>query len=170
MGGIVKSLILLVIMTVSPAVGAGAEDLPAYWRKTMTNDPSTNFYLAQTLKPLSNKDAETISVLRLSLIAGNLCLGASINTRTGEAFLQQAGYDRLRGKAWDEAAFLANDWFKHFNYRSLAHLCAGIDYIFGPEGKLAHNLVKPGKGEPKGSYAPLNSYYMRLPPLRKPNG
>jgi len=169
-GGIVKSLIVLVIMTASSAVGAAAEDFPGYWRKTMTNDPSTNFYLAQALKPLPNKDAETIRVLRLSLIAGNLCLGASINTRTGEAFLQQAGYDRLRGKAWDEAAFLANDWFKHFNYRSLAHLCAGIDYIFGPEGKLAPNLVKPGKGEPKGSYDPLDSYYMRLPPLRKPNG
>ena len=169
MGGIVKSLILLVIMTVSPAVGAGAEDLPAYWRKTMTNDPSTNFYLAQTLKPLSNKDAETIRVLRLSLIAGNLCLGASINTRTGEAFLQQAGYNRLRGKAWDEAAFLADDWFKYFNFRSLAHLCAGIDYIFGPKGKLVPNLVTAGKGEPKGPYDPQNPY-LRLPPLRKPNG
>ena len=169
MGGIVKSLILLVIMTVSPAVGAGAEDLPAYWRKTMTNDPSTNFYLAQTLKPLSNKDAETIRVLRLSLIAGNLCLGAAVDRRTGEAYLQRAGYDRIRGKTWDEAAFLADDWFKYFNYRSLAHLCAGIDYIFGPKGKLVPNLVKAGKGEPKGPYDPQNPY-LRLPPLRKPNG
>ncbi|PDT03654.1 hypothetical protein CO666_13870 [Rhizobium chutanense] len=170
MGGILKNLILLVAMTVSSAVSAAAEDFPAYWRKTMTNDPDTNFYLAQALKPLPNKEAETIRVLRLSLIAGNLCLGAIVNTRMREAFLQQAGYNSLRGKAWDEAAFLANDWFKYFNYRSLAHLCAGIDYMFGPEGRLAPNLVKAGKGEPKGSYDPLDSYYMRLPPLRKPNG
>ncbi|MGO7388788.1 hypothetical protein ACCT20_36945, partial [Rhizobium ruizarguesonis] len=79
------------------------------------------------------------------------------------AFLQRAGYSRLRGRTWDEAVFLADDWFKYFNYRSLAHLCAGIDYIFGPEGKLVPNLVKPGKGEPKASYDPQNPY-LRLPP------
>ncbi|OBY04179.1 hypothetical protein BAE36_27215 [Rhizobium leguminosarum bv. trifolii] len=169
MGRIFKSLILLVVMSAPSAVGAAPESFPAYWRKTMTNDPSTNFYLAETLKPLPNKDAETLKVLRLSLIAGNLCLGAAVDRRTGEAYLQRAGYDRLRGKAWDEAAFLADDWFKYFNYRSLAHLCAGIDYIFGPEGKLVPNLVKPGMGEPKESYDPQNPY-LRLPPLRKPNG
>ncbi|RWX03192.1 hypothetical protein EHI45_34195 [Rhizobium leguminosarum] len=169
MGRIFKSLILLVVRSASSTVAAAAEEIPAYWRKTMTNDPQTNFYLAEALKPLSNKDAETLKVLRLSLIAGNLCLGAAIDRRTGEAYLQRAGYDRIRGKAWDEAAFLANDWFKYFNYRSLAHLCAGIDYIFGPEGKLVPNLVRAGKGEPKGSYDPQNPY-LRLPPLRKPNG
>ncbi|MCH4546548.1 hypothetical protein G9X68_11760 [Rhizobium sp. WYCCWR 11279] len=169
MDRIFKSLILLVLISASSADGAVAEEIPAYWRKTMTNNPKTNFYLAEALKPLPNKDAETLKVLRLSLIAGNLCLDAAIDRRAGEAFLQRAGYGRIRGKAWDEAAFLANDWFKYFNYRSLAHLCAGIDYIFGREGKLVPNLVKPGKGEPKGTYDPQNPY-LRLPPLRKPNG
>ncbi|MGO6724418.1 hypothetical protein GR223_32430 [Rhizobium leguminosarum] len=163
------SLILLMVISASSTVGADAEEIPAYWRKTMTNDPQTNFYLAESLKPLPNKDAETLKVLRLSLIAGNLCLGAAIDTKTGDAFLRRAGYNHIRGKTWDEAAFLADDWFKYFNYRSLAHLCAGIDYIFGPEGKLVPNLVKPGKGEPKASYDPQNPY-LRLPPLRKPNG
>ncbi|MGO7302076.1 hypothetical protein ACCS72_37945, partial [Rhizobium ruizarguesonis] len=55
-----------------------------------------------------------------------------IDTKTGDAFLRRAGYTHIRGKTWDEAAFLADDWFQYFNYRSLAHLCAGIDYIFGP--------------------------------------
>ncbi|NKL07033.1 hypothetical protein [Rhizobium leguminosarum] len=169
MGRIFKILILLAVISAASAAGSAAEGIPAYWRKTMTNDPQTNFYLAEALKPLPNKDAETLKVLRLSLIAGNLCLGATIDRRMGDAFLQRAGYGRLRGKTWDEAAFLANDWFKYFNYRSLAHLCAGIDYLFGSQGKLVPNLVKPGKGEPKASYDPQNPY-LRLPPLRKPNG
>ncbi len=68
MGRTFKSLILLVVMSAPSAVGAATESFPAYWRKTMTNDPSTNFYLAETLKPLPSKDAETLKVLRLSLI------------------------------------------------------------------------------------------------------
>ncbi|NEI82261.1 hypothetical protein GR240_37380, partial [Rhizobium leguminosarum] len=109
MGRIFKSLIVLVVISASSAVGAAADEIPAYWRKTMTNEPQTNFYLAEALKPLPNKDAETLKVLRLSLIAGNLCLGAAVDRRTGEAFLQRAGYSRLRGRTWDEAVFLADD-------------------------------------------------------------
>ncbi|MFW8645209.1 hypothetical protein ACOJBO_34280 [Rhizobium beringeri] len=84
-------MVLLVVISASSTVAAAAEEIPAYWRKTMTNDPQTNFYLAEALKPLSNKDAETLKVLRLSLIVGNLCLGAAIDRRTGEAYLQRAG-------------------------------------------------------------------------------
>lgn len=169
MGGIFKSVSLLALITALSAVGAAAEALPSYWRKTMTNDPSTNFYLAQALRPLANKDAETLRVLQLSLVAGNLCLGATLDKRVGDDYLRRAGYYHISGKAWDDAVFLAHDWFKYFDYQSLAHLCAGIDYIFGPDGKLVPNLIKPGKGVPKASYEPQN-VYLRLPPLRKPNG
>jgi hypothetical protein len=43
MGRIFKSLILLVVISASSTVAAAAEEIPAYWRKTMTNDPQTNF-------------------------------------------------------------------------------------------------------------------------------
>jgi hypothetical protein len=39
--------------------------------------------------------------------------------------------------------------FNHFDYRTLAHLCAGAEYIFGAKGKLAQAIGKPGKGEPR---------------------
>ncbi|WP_261323195.1 hypothetical protein [Rhizobium leguminosarum] len=58
MGQIFKYLILLMVMTASSSVNAAAEG-PRPWRKTMTNDPSTNFYLAKTLKTLLNEAAET---------------------------------------------------------------------------------------------------------------
>lgn len=58
---------------------------------------------------------------------------------------------------------------EYLDFRSLAHLCAGIDYLFGPHGVLMIDVVSPGTGEPRGSYDPANPY-IRIEPLPKPAG
>ncbi|MEZ2127166.1 MULTISPECIES: hypothetical protein [unclassified Sinorhizobium] len=103
----------------------------------------------------------------LSLVIGHLCEGASVNKQVANAYLQQTGYFALKGKAWDDATFLAQSEFSYFDVRALAHLCAGTDYLFGKYGKLATNLLKSGSGEPKLPYDPANPY-IKVPPLPKP--
>jgi hypothetical protein len=76
MGRIFKYLTLLMVMTASSSVNAAAEG-PRLWRKTMMNDPSTNFYLAETLKTLLNEDPETSRCSGCSPIAGNLGNGVA---------------------------------------------------------------------------------------------
>jgi hypothetical protein len=50
--------------------------------------------------------------------------------------------------------------FNQFDYRALAHLCAGIDFMFGTNAKLAPGIGTPGKGEPRDAYDPNNPYLM----------
>ncbi|MDP9809579.1 hypothetical protein J2W42_002431 [Rhizobium tibeticum] len=52
--------------------------------------------------------------------------------------------------------------FTQFDFRELAHLCAGIDYLFGKDGILARNVVSKGLGEPSFPYDP-NNPYIRVP-------
>jgi hypothetical protein len=148
------------------AIGSGAAQLPSYWRKSMTNDPATNYYVAQSMKPLASVDAQTLRVVQLAGIAGGQCKGAAVNAKALQAYKAKAGYSKLKGKAYEDAAFLADDSFKYFDYQSLAHLCAGSGYLFGPEGHLAAGLVKTGKGGPKAPYDGENPY-LRLPSLMK---
>lgn len=60
------------------------------------------------------------------------------------------------------AAFEGGSALRSFNYQDLAHLCAGIDYQFGPKGVLIAGAVSTGKGEPKYPFDPRNPYF-RLP-------
>jgi len=85
----------------------------------------------------------------------------------GTKFLVQSGYFTLKGKAWKDADFLAEDAFKYLDYETVAHLCAGTDYLFGGHGVLVENLMSAGTGEPRMPYDSANPY-IRLPPLREP--
>jgi hypothetical protein len=143
------------------------EKYPAFWRKTMTNDPATNIYLAKFTRSLGNPAAEALRNVMLSLVIGHLCEGSSVNKQVANAYLRQTGYFALKGKAWDDASFLAQSEFSYFDVRALAHLCAGADYLFGKYGKLATNLLTSGSGEPKFPYDPANPY-IQVPPLPKP--
>ncbi|ATU94542.1 hypothetical protein B5P45_00055 [Phyllobacterium zundukense] len=145
------------------------EKYPASWRKTMTNDPVKNTYLSKFSRKLATPEAETLRNLKLSKLAGGACEGSSINKKKGTNYLKSSGYFALKGKAWDDAAFLAESEFRYLDFRSLAHLCAGIDYLVGPHGVLIIDVVSPGTGEPRGSYDPANPY-IRIEPLPKPAG
>lgn len=135
-----------------------ADEIPVFWRKTMTNDPSTNWYLSEAMKRLPNADAEILRVYKLGGVVGSMCAGARINKALGKAYLKVSGYGKITGKRYKDAAFLADQRFWLFDYRALAHLCAGSDYMFGPQGHLLPNLISGNKGEPEISYNPDNGY------------
>jgi len=141
------------------AVGVcNAAKTPASWAKSMTNDPATNSYLARVEKLLLVRDAETMRIVTLVRLLGKECRGASVNKKALAAFMKEANYSGIKGKAYEQAVFLTEHSLKYFDYRMLAHLCAGSDYLFGPEGRLAAGLLKPGKGKPRASYDPNNPY------------
>lgn len=144
---------------------SSAEDLPAFWAKSMTNDPATNYYVAQSMKPLASADAQILRVYMLAMIAGKFCSGASVNKAGIDAYLLMVNAT-LKEETYNDAAFLADDSFKYFDYRALAHLCAGSDYLFGPEGHLAAGLVRSGDGKPRMLRDPKNQF-IRLPPLAR---
>lgn len=135
-----------------------ADEMPAFWAKSMTNDPVTNSYLARTSKPLPDHDAETMRIVTLVKVLGKECRGASVNKKALKAFMKSANYAGIKGNSYDNAVFLTQHSLKYFDYRMLAHLCAGSDYLFGPQGHLAAGLIKVGKGKPRTSYDPRNPY------------
>lgn len=135
-----------------------AADIPSFWRKSMTNDPATNWYLSEAMKPLANRGAETLRIQNLGGIIGNLCTDARINRSVGEDFLKRSRNSKLSGSAYNEAVFLADDQFKYFNYQALVHLCAGSDYLFGSQGHLLPNLISGTKDHPRFAYDPNNSF------------
>ncbi|MGY5811979.1 hypothetical protein ACXHXG_30300 [Rhizobium sp. LEGMi198b] len=154
----IKRISVLGLVLVLSAWSCLAEDIPASWRKTMSNDPSTNWYLSEAMKRMPDADAEILRIYKLGGIIGTMCKDAKVNTATGNLFLKTAGYGKITGDKYREAAFLVDDRFKFFNYRTLAHLCAGGDYMFGPQGHLLPNLVIGNKGIPNLSYDPRNPF------------
>lgn len=149
---------------------ATAEEIPASWKKSMTGDPAKNHYVAEAMKPLDNADAQTLRVVKLANTLGTLCSGAALDKKALYAFMTQTHFADIKGKAYNEAAFLADSTFRYFDYRALAHLCAGSAYLFGPDGHLAPGLLKAGKSgkgsKPKMSYDSENPF-IPLPPLAR---
>ncbi|OJY74054.1 MAG: hypothetical protein BGP09_26995 [Rhizobium sp. 60-20] len=160
MVGIVKRIFVFGLVLALSAWGCLADSIPAFRRKTMTNDPSTNWYLSEAMKPMPDADAEILRIYKLGGIIGTMCDGAKVNTAVGNRFLKTSGYGKLTGDKYKQAAFLADDRFKLFDYRALAHLCAGGDYMFGSQGHLLPNLITGNRGTPKVSYDPSNPYIM----------
>jgi hypothetical protein len=167
--GVVFTLVGIALALCNAVGTAYAEDkFPSYWHKTMTNDPATNFYLHKFSDTLGNPAADTLRNVMLSLALNHYCDGnLALNSSAANAYLTRSGYFSLKGKAWDDASFMAVHAFNDFDYRSAAHLCAGISYLFGEQGVLITSLLSPGTGEPKMAYDPLNPY-LRVPALPKP--
>lgn len=161
-----RSCLLAAIAVTVSAGSSMAEEVPASWKKSMTGDPATNYYLAQAMKPLANPDAQTLRVVKLANTLSNLCSGASLDKKALYAYMTETRFADIKGNAYNEAAFLADSTFRYFDYRSLAHLCAGGAYLFGPEGHLAPGLLKAGRSKPKMSYDSQNPF-IPLPPLAR---
>lgn len=144
------------------------QKFPEYWRKTMVNDPAKNMYLRKFSEPLGNPDADTLRNVTLSIVIRDACEGdLAFNQAAADEYLARSGFFKLKGKAWDNASFLSASEFNGLDYRAVAHLCAGIDYLFGNQGVLIKDLFSPGSGEPKRSYDSANPYF-RVGPLKKP--
>lgn len=152
----------------APGSARADDKFPPYWHKTMTNDPATNFYLPKFSKSLGSPAADTLRNVMLSLALNHYCDGnLALNTDAANTYLATSGYFAIKGKSWDDASFTAAHEFNDFDYRSAAHLCAGISYLFGKQGILIQNLLSPGTGEPKTAYDSANPY-LRVPALKKP--
>ncbi len=161
-----RSGLLAASLMIACAGLAAADEMPASWKKSMTGDPAKNHYVAEALKPLANPDAQTLRVVKLADTLARLCSGAALDKKALYAFMTEARFAEIKGKAYNEAAFLADSSFRYFDYRALAHLCAGSATLFGPQGRLAPGVLKPGKGRPTASYDPDNPL-VPLPPLAR---
>lgn len=92
-------------------------------------------------------------------LVGSYCQGAKINGSKLMAYLASTGMGNAALSAQRDAYDAARMTFK-LDYRALAHLCAGAEYMLGAKGKLAQDIGKPGKGEPRDAYDPLNPMIM----------
>jgi DNA replication protein DnaC len=154
--------VLIVLLSMAGIIGAQAADkFPPFWRKAMTNDPKTNYFLKKYSAPLDDPAGTAVRNIMLARVVGAECQASRINRARVKAYR-----DRMIGpltpEQLKEAAFQGGSALRRFNYQDLAHLCAGIDYQFGQKGVLIPGAVSTGKGEPAHPYDPRNPYF-RLP-------
>jgi len=154
--------VAVVLTSMAGTISAEAADkFPPSWRKSMTNDPSTNFFLKKYSAALDDPAATAVRNIVLARELGSECQSSKLN----RAKLKAYGDSTLGGLSPDAlkaAAFQTGVALRGFDYQDLAHLCAGIDYQFGPKGALIAGVISPGKGEPKRRYDPANPY-IQLP-------
>ena len=156
-------LVLTGFVTISQA--SSDEKLPAIWRKTMTNDPSTNYLLGKYSQPLPCKAEEAGRVLTLIRLLGAGCEKATVNKERFSIFIEQSGITKLGKSELKELSDNVSAKFDGFDYDTLAHLCSGIDYLFGQKGVLGRSLMVAGTGEPTLPNDPANPYF-RIPPVQ----
>ncbi|MDE2116124.1 MAG: hypothetical protein KGJ29_14800, partial [Hyphomicrobiales bacterium] len=111
---------------------------PPSWKKTMTNDPKTNPVLDSFLEKMTDPLAENIRVLKLIKIMGRNCNATTINfialSNLEVKHIQNHSPDEIK-----DAELLAGMKFNYMTYQTVIHLCAGIQYMFGPKGALIKN-------------------------------
>ena len=133
---------VLVTAIVALANAAFSSEVPESWKHSMTDDPATNYYLAKVTLPLNNRDAELLRTVYVTKLALYFCSGVKINARIANKYLSDHAFYKLKGKAWSEAEFLVRDNLRGTTEREIAHLCAGLDYMFGHKGTIAADLLK----------------------------
>jgi hypothetical protein len=138
-----------------------ADKFPPFWRKSMTNDPSTNYFLKKYSIPLDDPAATAVRNIMLARVIGAECQWSKLNKAKVKAYRDRV-IEPLTPEQLKAAAFEGGSALRSFNYQDLAHLCAGIDYQFGPKGVLIAGAISTGKGEPKYPFDPRNPYF-RLP-------
>lgn len=144
-----------------------AEKFPARWRNTMTNDPGTNERLVKYAAPMPDPTEEALRIVLLARTAGLGCQSATIDRAALTGLVERSGVNAMTRKDVEAASERSAARFIGFDYQDLAHLCAGIDHLFGRNGVLARDLVSPGTGEPDFPYDPANPYITIHPLLPK---
>ena len=138
-----------------------ADKFPPIWRKSMTNDPGTNYFLKKYSTPLSDPASTAIRNIMLARTVASECQSAQLSKAKVNAY-RDSILGSLSPETMKAATFGASSELRNFDYEALAHLCAGIDYQFGPKGVLIAGAVSPGKGEPRYRYDQRNPY-IQLP-------
>lgn len=152
----------VVLVSMASTIFAEAADkFPPFWRKSMTNDPSTNYFLKKYSITLDDPAATAVRNIMLARVIGAECQWSKLNKAKVKAYRDRV-IEPLTPEQLKAAAFEGGSALRSFNCQDLAHLCAGIDYQFGPKGVLIAGAISTGKGEPKYPSDPRNPYF-RLP-------
>lgn len=158
-------IILLLSMMAEAAFPAAAfaDNIPASWRKTMTDDPATNFYLRKFSRSLKTPDAETVRNLTLAKELANGCFGAKTNKQVEKTYRRQSGFDLFTPDAFQSASAIAMPEFSYFDTRALVHLCAGSRYLFGKKGRLIAGLITADTTKTKWPANQIRSFVVVVP-------
>ena len=159
-------LVISLVLSASLTPAIGEEKFPENWRKKMVENPETNYSLKKYSSMPKDKDQASIKKAELIFILSSQCQGAALNRPVVDAFLRRAGLTHPT-PALQEASNIAMMDFNGFDYQSLANLCGGSDYLFGPRGVLVPGAVQKGAGEPKFPYDEANPYFVMEPFFKK---
>lgn len=162
-----ETLIVALVFIIPAAISQARADekYPAIWRKTMTSDPSINYALKKYSERMADKAEEAGRVLTLIRLLKAGCEGAAVSDVTLSVLMKDSGIAKLSGSKLKEVSDAVSAKFDGFDYEALAHLCSGVDYLFGRKGVLGHGLMLAGTGEPSSPYDPANPY-LRVPSLQ----
>ena len=106
----------------------------------MTNDPQTNPTLARFTERLEPAAAEALKNIELVSEVSHHCPGVSVD----EDVLRRYSDSKMANVSDDQrkdAQFLADKTFNYLIFSEVEELCAGIDYMFGPNGALIAGVV-----------------------------
>src|SRR6476660_8304261 len=80
-------VISIVLMSLAGAVGAQAADkFPPFWRKAMTNDPNTNYFLKKYSTPLDDPAGTAVRNIMLARVIGAGCQSSRLNEAKVKAY------------------------------------------------------------------------------------
>jgi hypothetical protein len=134
---------------------AADEPLPESWKKTMTGDPATNAFL----KKYSEKSpVPAVQYYRdmylIALLSG--CGTLDIRLKTFFEYEKTIGFDDLSPEDIKDAKLDVGTFFRGIDIQAAAHLCAGGDYMFGKNGILIANVMRPNGQTLNVHYDPAN--------------
>ncbi|WP_287179864.1 hypothetical protein [Mesorhizobium sp.] len=70
----------VVLVSMASTIFAEATDkFPPFWRKSMTNDPSTNYFLKKNSIPLDDPAATAVRNIMLARVIGAECQWSKLN-------------------------------------------------------------------------------------------
>lgn len=141
-------------MVVWSSPGQAATALPDRWRKTMTNDPESNYWLRKFSEPEPDQMVSVVRNIMLFHILSVDCKNVRSNKKKFDSYVQASGFFSLEKETAIDASRQGSALFDGFDYESLAHLCAGADYLFGSRGVLVKNVMSQGTGELAIPYRP----------------
>ena len=165
MGVRLRLILCFCALGLSVGVGQAAEKIPKAWRATMTNNPVTNLWLPKFAQKLSDPLANGIRNVMLFSIVNHYCEGVGADRATVTSYIKGLKLEEAAVQQRRDAKFAAEQVLTGLTYEGLAHLCAGVDYMFGPRGILIAGAMTRGTGEPRDAYDPSNPY-MALPDMK----
>jgi hypothetical protein len=152
-------VLLIQALVMFAPIHAAAEPLPENWKKTMTGDPATNFFLKKYSEKSEKPAVQYYRDMYLvALLSG--CGTLDIRLKTFFEYEKAIGFDAFSEKDIKDAKFDVGVFMRGMDVRTAAHLCAGGDYMFGKDGVLIAGVMRPN-GQPLNvQYDPKNPYIM----------